>query len=97
MAQITHSDLNFLKLGLTLAEERKGYTAPNPAVGAVVVKDGQILGKGFHWASGFPHAEVEALREISNPEGATLYVSLEPCCHFGKTPPCTDLILEKKN
>lgn len=89
-----------LKMALDLAQERKGFTAPNPAVGAVLVKEGEILGWGSHWASGHPHAEVEALRMAKEKEkivsGATLYVSLEPCCHFGKTPPCTDAIIQNQ-
>ena len=71
-------------------------TTPNPLVGAVVVKDGEVIGEGFHTAYGEPHAEREALAACSapTPRGATLYVSLEPCCHHGQTPPCTDAILE---
>ena len=86
----------YLHEALKLAEIRKGFTAPNPAVGAVLAKNGRIIGKGFHWAAGEPHAEVGAIREAEDVEDATLYVTLEPCCHFGKTPPCTDLILQKK-
>lgn len=96
MSSPSASDLDFLNKALELARQRKGCTSPNPAVGAVVVKEGKILGKGTHWASGYPHAEVEALKEVSHPEGATIYVTLEPCCHFGKTPPCTELLKEKK-
>lgn len=70
---------------------------PNPPVGAVIVRDGRILGEGFHREYGGPHAEIEALRAVSDKSllrGATLYVTLEPCCHYGKTPPCTEAILE---
>lgn len=83
----------YLLKTLELAEKRLGFCAPNPAVGAVVVKEDDILGEGFHWGCGHPHAEVEAIRAAGDAaKGATLYVSLEPCCHFGRTPPCTDLI-----
>jgi diaminohydroxyphosphoribosylaminopyrimidine deaminase / 5-amino-6-(5-phosphoribosylamino)uracil reductase len=86
-------NVHFLKKALQLAKKRQGFCAPNPAVGALVVKDGQIIGKGFHLGSGKPHAEVEALQHLDkDAKGATLYVTLEPCCHWGKTPPCTDFI-----
>ncbi len=85
---------HYLKAALALADSRRGFCAPNPTVGAVVVKDNVILATGCHWASGCPHAEVEALKKIANQaQGATIYVTLEPCCHFGKTPPCTDLLI----
>lgn len=91
------SDTIYLQHALKLAEIRRGFCAPNPAVGAVVVKDDVVLATGFHRASGLPHAEVEALNKIgAEAEGATLYVTLEPCCHHGKTPPCTDLIIQRK-
>jgi len=83
-----------MKLALELAERGRGWTSPNPMVGAVVVKDGQIVGRGFHRAAGKPHAEVEAIEDAGlAAEGATLYVTLEPCNHYGKTPPCTEKIL----
>lgn len=86
----------FQGLALEAARTREGFCAPNPAVGAVVVKDGEILSKGAHQAAGRPHAEVEALAPLGDEaRGATLYVTLEPCCHWGRTPPCTDLIVEK--
>lgn len=89
------SDQYYLQLALEEAESRRGFCAPNPAVGAVVVKNDRVIATGTHWASGHPHAEVDALRQAGeNARGATLYVTLEPCCHFGKTPPCTDLIIE---
>ncbi|NBX76308.1 MAG: bifunctional diaminohydroxyphosphoribosylaminopyrimidine deaminase/5-amino-6-(5-phosphoribosylamino)uracil reductase RibD [Proteobacteria bacterium] len=92
-----NEDHKLLLEALNLAGQRKGHTHPNPAVGAVVVKDGKVLGRGFHWGAGSPHAEVEALKNLeSEATGATLYVTLEPCCHFGKTPPCTGLLKEKK-
>ncbi|WP_321491642.1 bifunctional diaminohydroxyphosphoribosylaminopyrimidine deaminase/5-amino-6-(5-phosphoribosylamino)uracil reductase RibD [uncultured Desulfobacter sp.] len=92
------TDLQFMARALELAARGKGYTSPNPCVGAVVVKDGQIIGQGFHVKAGGPHAEVVAIDDVaSNAPGklknATIYVTLEPCNHFGKTPPCTHKIL----
>lgn len=85
----------FMKLCLKLALKAKGRTAPNPMVGALVVKNGRIIGRGYHKKAGLPHAEVIALEEAGkNAKGATLYVSLEPCAHFGKTPPCVDKIIQ---
>ena len=72
-------------------------TSPNPLVGAVIVKDGRVIGEGFHAAAGLPHAERVALDACAeDPAGATMYVSLEPCCHTGRTPPCTDAIVEAR-
>lgn len=80
---------------LTLAEKGAGYVSPNPMVGAIVVKDGKIVGRGFHKRFGGPHAEVSAIRQAKNfAKGGTLYVNLECCCHYGKTPPCTDAIIQ---
>lgn len=90
------SDRAFLKEALKLAEIRRGETAPNPSVGAVLVRNGSIIGTGFHWAAGEPHAEVKALEKFDEALGTTLYVTLEPCCHQGRTPPCTDLLIQKK-
>jgi diaminohydroxyphosphoribosylaminopyrimidine deaminase/5-amino-6-(5-phosphoribosylamino)uracil reductase len=85
---------SFLREALDLAANGLGLTSPNPAVGAVVVSDGQVVGRGFHTWAGVDHAEVAALREAgSAARGATLYVSLEPCCHQGRTGPCTTAIL----
>ena len=87
-------DAAWMRRALALAERGWGQTAPNPMVGAVVVRDGTVVGEGWHAHYGGPHAEVEALRAAGErARGATLYVSLEPCNHFGKTPPCTDAIL----
>ncbi|MBY0371210.1 bifunctional diaminohydroxyphosphoribosylaminopyrimidine deaminase/5-amino-6-(5-phosphoribosylamino)uracil reductase RibD [bacterium] len=89
-------DSGFLLRTVELAQHRRGFCAPNPSVGAVLVCEGQVVSEGFHWAPGHPHAEVEAIRRAP-PEvlrRSTLYVSLEPCCHHGRTPPCTGLILE---
>jgi diaminohydroxyphosphoribosylaminopyrimidine deaminase/5-amino-6-(5-phosphoribosylamino)uracil reductase len=90
-------DKKWMKVALSLGERGFMKTAPNPAVGAVVVKDGKIAGKGFHERAGAPHAEVMALKMAGeDARGGTLYVTLEPCNHFGKTPPCTSAILEAK-
>ncbi len=82
---------------LSFAKKAKGFTSPNPCVGAVVVKNDTIIGQGFHRAAGLPHAEVEAIG-AAGPDavGATLYVTLEPCNHFGKTPPCTHKIIHSQ-
>ncbi len=96
--KILNSEEKIMNLALRLAGRGIGSVEPNPAVGAVIVKDGQITGKGWHKKFGGPHAEINALENCkskgSNPEGATLYVTLEPCCHQGKTPPCTDAIIK---
>ncbi len=85
---------SYMRRALTLAAMGLGRTAPNPAVGAVVVKDEKIIGEGYHPAAGQPHAEVLALQEAGNAaRGADIYVTLEPCCHHGRTPPCTDAII----
>lgn len=87
---------HYLSEALALAQIRKGFTSPNPAVGAVLVKDHQIIATGHHEGPGFPHAEVMACSNIStNLDDATLYVTLEPCSHWGRTPPCTDLIINQ--
>lgn len=81
-----------------LALRGLGKVSPNPLVGAVIVKDGEIIGEGYHTAFGNAHAEVEAVNSVSNHDllkGAMIYVNLEPCCHHGKTPPCTNLIIDK--
>ncbi len=89
------NDLKFMKIALKLSRQGLGRTEPNPMVGAVVVKDGRILASGYHRNFGAPHAETMALEHLAVP-GATLYLTLEPCSHFGKTPPCVDLIIAKK-
>lgn len=86
----------FMEIALREAEKARGLTESNPLVGAVVVKNNQVIGKGYHKKFGGPHAEVEAIQSVEGDialQGATLYVTLEPCSHQGKTPPCTDLIL----
>lgn len=87
-------DKHWMRLALKLAEQARGQTSPNPLVGAVVVKQGQAVGTGFHETAGGPHAEVLALNEAgANACGADLYVTLEPCTHYGRTPPCTKAII----
>jgi len=89
-----NDDEQFMKLALDLASLGRGTTSPNPMVGAVVVKNGKIIGKGYHQAAGLAHAEVNALDEAgANANNATLYVTLEPCNHHGRTPPCTEKII----
>lgn len=88
------SDKTYMKLALEYAEKGCGWVNPNPMVGAVVVKDGRVIGTGYHQRYGELHAERNALASCTEPpQGATLYVTLEPCCHYGKTPPCTEAIL----
>ena len=87
----------YMKRCLFLAEKGRSFVAPNPMVGAVIVYDNMIIGEGFHTQYGKPHAEVEAVASVADKQllkESTLYVSLEPCCHYGKTPPCTSLILD---
>ena len=89
----------YMRRCIELAQNGCCYAAPNPMVGAVIVCDGRIIGEGYHARCGQAHAEVNAIRSVRQPEllrRATLYVSLEPCSHYGKTPPCADLIVEKQ-
>src|SRR5215207_9408197 len=89
------TDVAHLARAIELAERGRGRVSPNPMVGAVVARDGKVLGEGFHAAYGQAHAERAALDACTaDPRGATLYVSLEPCCHHGQTPPCTEAIIE---
>jgi diaminohydroxyphosphoribosylaminopyrimidine deaminase / 5-amino-6-(5-phosphoribosylamino)uracil reductase len=89
------SDAAFMKQALRLAAKGRGFTSPNPMVGAVVVRQGKVVGTGYHQQVGGPHAEVNALRDAGGKaRNATLYVSLEPCNHHGRTPPCTQAILD---
>ena len=91
------SDAQFMRFALRFARRGYGATSPNPMVGAVLVTGGKIIGRGWHRRAGRPHAEIEALRDAQKgghePRGATLYVTLEPCCTQGRTPPCTDAII----
>jgi diaminohydroxyphosphoribosylaminopyrimidine deaminase / 5-amino-6-(5-phosphoribosylamino)uracil reductase len=93
--RFSRSDEAFMREALRLARQAKGLPYPNPWVGCVVVRDGGIVGRGFHRGPGMNHAEVEALTEAAGrSRNATLFVTLEPCCHYGRTPPCTDAIIE---
>lgn len=88
-------DEEYMRLAIDLAEKGCGFVSPNPMVGAVIVKDGEIIGQGWHERYGQPHAERNALASCTkSPKGAVMYVTLEPCCHHGKQPPCVDAILE---
>lgn len=88
-------DNYFLRETLRLAKKGEGWVNPNPMVGAVIVKNRKVIARGYHHRAGQPHAEIEALRAAkTSVKGATLYVNLEPCCHFGKTPPCIDAIIK---
>lgn len=90
------ADEKFMRQALRLARRAYGETSPNPMVGAVLVKRGRVIGRGWHHRAGMPHAEIEALRDAEkhghSPKGATIYVTLEPCCTYGRTPPCTEAI-----
>jgi len=91
---LVHDD-SYIKLTLELAAKGKGRVSPNPLVGCVIVKNHQIIGAGYHEFFGGPHAEINAIRSARDDvKGATLYVNLEPCSHFGKTPPCVDAIIQ---
>ena len=93
--QFSPQDAAFMQLALDLAKQGEFTTTPNPSVGCVLVKDGEVVGKGFHAKAGEPHAEVMALREAGEKaRGATAYVTLEPCSHFGRTPPCAKGLVE---
>src|SRR5438067_2590266 len=90
------ADEKFMRAALREAARGLGHTSPNPAVGAIIVRGGKILARGFHRAAGQPHAEIEALRalkKIDTARGATLYVTLEPCSTQGRTPPCVEAII----
>ena len=90
-------NLKMMRLALTLARRGVGKTSPNPAVGCVIVREGVIVGRGWHKKAGTPHAEVHALREAAErAAGADVYVTLEPCAHFGKTPPCARALIAAK-
>lgn len=91
------TDRDYMQRAIELARKGMGWTNPNPMVGAVIVKDGRVIGEGYHARCGELHAERNAIASLKeSAEGATIYVTLEPCCHHGKTPPCTDAILEQK-
>ena len=89
------SNLDYMKMAYDLARRGRGKTSPNPMVGALVVKVGKIVGRGWHRQRGGPHAEIFALREAGKlARGSRMYVTLEPCCHYGRTPPCVDAIIQ---
>ncbi len=88
------TDQHYMRLALRLAAKAQGMTSPNPLVGAVVVNKGRVIGSGYHHRAGWPHAEVNALQRAgSRARGGTLYVTLEPCNHYGRTPPCSDAVI----
>lgn len=94
-----NNDIKFMRRCLELAVKAEGMTYPNPMVGSVIVCDGRIIGEGYHIKAGGPHAEVRAVDSVKRKEllaSSTLYVNLEPCSHFGKTPPCADMIILNK-
>jgi len=96
---MSEMDQRFMKRALELAELGRGNVSPNPMVGCVIVRDEKIIGEGYHQNFGEPHAEVNAVNSVENQEflrEATVYVTLEPCAHWGKTPPCANLLVEKK-
>lgn len=92
------STQDFMQQALKMAKKGQGFCAPNPAVGAVLVRNGLIVSSGYHHRPGWPHAEVEVLAAFKDTDvsDCDLYVTLEPCCHHGRTPPCTDLIIQKR-
>lgn len=90
-------DREYMLRAISLAKKGKGFTNPNPLVGAVIVKNGRIIGEGYHEKYGELHAERNAIASLTeSAEGASIYVTLEPCCHYGKTPPCTEAIIENR-
>jgi diaminohydroxyphosphoribosylaminopyrimidine deaminase / 5-amino-6-(5-phosphoribosylamino)uracil reductase len=97
MSQFSEDDLMHMRRALELASRARGMTSPNPMVGAVIVKAGRVIGKGYHRAAGQSHAEIEALTSATEDvSGATLYVTLEPCSHQGRTPPCAPVLVERR-
>ena len=93
----TIEDHTHMSRALKLAELGKYTTAPNPRVGCVIVKEGLVVGEGFHYRAGEPHAEVHALQAAKERAiGATVYVTLEPCSHYGRTPPCAEALMKAK-
>jgi diaminohydroxyphosphoribosylaminopyrimidine deaminase/5-amino-6-(5-phosphoribosylamino)uracil reductase len=92
---MNQADEKYMQMALRLARRGIGSVEPNPAVGCIIVKNGKIIGKGWHRKFGGPHAEINALKSCKqSPVGATMYITLEPCCYFGKTPPCTKAIVK---
>ena len=96
-SQWSATDRRFMEHALALGSKARGRTSPNPMVGAVIVRDGEIIGEGYHQKAGDAHAEIHALNQAKGlAEGATMYVTLEPCCHWGRTPPCTESVIRAK-
>ena len=97
MTESSATDCEHMACALALAARGLYTTTPNPRVGSVIVKDGAVIGEGFHVRAGEPHAEVNALTDAQarggNPRGATMYVTLEPCNRYGRTPPCVDAVI----
>ena len=92
--EFTAEQKDYMRRALLLAEKARGFTEPNPLVGAVIVKDGAIVGEGYHHKAGEPHAEINAISAARNKtRGASMYVTLEPCAHYGKTPPCANAVV----
>ncbi|MDW8114383.1 MAG: bifunctional diaminohydroxyphosphoribosylaminopyrimidine deaminase/5-amino-6-(5-phosphoribosylamino)uracil reductase RibD [candidate division WOR-3 bacterium] len=90
---------NYFRLAIELAEKGRGYVFSNPLVGCVIVKDKKIIATGYHKRYGGDHAEIDAIKKVKDKnllKNATLFVTLEPCCHYGKTPPCVNAIIENK-
>ena len=97
MDRLDLAEAEYMRLAIELAKKGEGFVNPNPLVGAVIVKEGRVIGQGYHERYGSLHAERNAIASLTEPaDGATLYVTLEPCCHYGKTPPCTDAIIENR-
>src|SRR5665647_1507294 len=95
--EFTENDKKYMRIAINLAQKAKGYTSPNPVVGAIIVRDGTIISKGYHKKAGCAHAEIEAINACSNKvalKGSIMYVTLEPCSIYGKTPPCVDAIIK---
>ncbi|MBO0724618.1 MAG: bifunctional diaminohydroxyphosphoribosylaminopyrimidine deaminase/5-amino-6-(5-phosphoribosylamino)uracil reductase RibD, partial [Blastocatellia bacterium] len=91
----TDTHVTHMRRAFALARLAEGRTSPNPMVGAVIVRDGRVVGEGYHHRAGAPHAEIEALRDAGDfARGAAMYVTLEPCAHYGRTPPCVDAIID---
>lgn len=99
LRQMENRDVYYMQRCMQLAAQGLGYTYPNPLVGCVIVKNDRIIGEGWHQKAGLPHAEIDAFNHLidgETAEGATLYVNLEPCAHYGRTPPCSDRIVNEK-
>jgi diaminohydroxyphosphoribosylaminopyrimidine deaminase/5-amino-6-(5-phosphoribosylamino)uracil reductase len=98
--KVSSEDTKYMRMALKLAARGFGTVEPNPMAGCVIVKSNQVIGKGFHRKFGEPHAEISAIEDCQNigakPAGATMYITLEPCCHHGKTGPCTEAIIKAK-